>query len=85
MSHQQLPLRLSYALTIHKSQGQTLDKVVIDLGNKEMAAGCSFVALSRLRKLSDCLINPMPFERLTKIGKLEGLQKRIAEECLQQL
>ena len=46
-----------------------------------MAAGCSFVALSRLRKLSDCLINPMPFERLAKIGKLKGIQKRIEEAC----
>ena len=79
-SRQQLPLCLSYAITIHKSQGQTLSKVIIDLGDGEIAAGCSFVALSRLRKLSDCLIHPMPFERLTKIGKLKGLKRRVLEE-----
>ena len=50
-----------------------------------MVAGCSFVALSRLRKLSDCLIHPMPFERLVKIGSLKRIQQRkIEEERLQQ-
>ena len=44
LSRQQLPLRLSYPMTIHKSQGQTLSRVVIDLGKAERAAGCSFVA-----------------------------------------
>jgi hypothetical protein len=53
------PLRLSYAMTIHKSQGQTLDKAVINIGSKERAAGCTFVAISHLRHLSD---GPMSFE-----------------------
>ena len=80
LSRQQLPLRLSYAMTIHKSQGQTMSKAVIDIGNKEMAAGCTFVALSRLKTLSGLLIQPMSFERLKSIGNLKRIHQRITEE-----
>ena len=80
LSRQQIPLRLSYAMTIHKSQGQTMTKAVIDIGNKEMAAGCTFVALSRLKSLSGLLITPMTLERLQAIGKMKQTQQRLTEE-----
>ena len=55
-------LRIAYALTIHKSQGQTLDKVVIDLGKNERSLGLTFVALSRGKNVNDFLIQPFTLD-----------------------
>ncbi len=49
----QFPLQLGYALTIHKAQGKTLDKVIIDMHRGAFASGQLYVALSRTRKLKD--------------------------------
>ena len=64
LSRQQLPLQVRYAITIHKSQGQTLPKAVIDIGKAELANGCTFVAISRLPRLDCGLIQPMSLQRL---------------------
>lgn len=47
---EQFPIRLAWAVTIHKSQGLTFDRAIIDAG-KSFAAGQVYVALSRLRSL----------------------------------
>lgn len=47
----QFPLRLAWAVTIHKSQGKTYERAVIDLGSGAFAPGQTYVALSRLTSL----------------------------------
>ena len=63
-------LALCLSITMHKSQVQTMNKAVIDLGKSEATAGLTlFVCLSRANRPGDLLIEPMPFERLSKLDE----------------
>ena len=52
----QYPLKLAWAITIHKSQGKTFDRVIIDMGRGAFAHGQTYVALSRCRTLSGIIL-----------------------------
>ncbi|TCO03640.1 AAA family ATPase [Natronoflexus pectinivorans] len=55
-SFNQFPLRLAWAVTVHKSQGLTFDKVVIDFSGGAFAGGQLYVALSRCRSLEGMVL-----------------------------
>ena len=53
----QFPLKPAWAITIHKSQGQTFEKVIIDLGRGAFEHGQTYVALSRCRTLEGIVLS----------------------------
>lgn len=79
----QFPLKLAYAFTIHKSQGQTYDKVILDLTSHIFAPGQLYVALSRVKSLdglyltkniaySDIISDDSIFQFLNKVRLANG-------------
>ncbi len=52
----QYPLKLAWAITIHKSQGKTFEKVIIDLGRGAFEHGQTYVALSRCKTLEGIIL-----------------------------
>ena len=60
VARKQYPLRLAYAMTVNRSQGQTLDKVCLDLRAPPFSHGQLYVALSRVRKKGNLIILTLP-------------------------
>jgi ATP-dependent DNA helicase PIF1 len=77
LSRKQIPLRLAYAITIHKAQGATLDCALIDIGSSTFEYGQAYVALSRVKNLQSLYIwdlEPTAFKTHPKVRTFyEGL------------
>jgi uracil-DNA glycosylase len=70
VSRTQIPLRLAYAVTIHKSQGATLDAALVDIGSGVFEYGQAYVALSRVRDLEALYVydfDPVAFKAHPKV------------------
>lgn len=76
----QLPLKLAWAITIHKSQGKTFDNVIIDLGYGAFEYGQTYVALSRCRRLDGIYlkspIKPKDIKTDDRVSEYYDMMKR---------
>ena len=76
-SFDQYPLRLAWAITIHKSQGKTFDNILVDLGEKgSFASGQTYVAISRCTNMQGInLIIPIKMKDIIVDDRIEDLLK----------
>ena len=74
----QVPLKLAWAVTIHKSQGMTLDKAVIDL-SKSFVAGQGYVALSRVKTLEGLFLLGFNHTALQVHNEVINLDKELKD------
>ncbi len=78
-SFTQYPLRLAWGSTIHKAQGKTFDRVVVDLGRGTFAPGQAYVALSRCRTLEGLVLRkPLRPEHVQIDPRVQVFFERVA-------
>lgn len=76
-----LPVRLAFAITVHKSQGQTLSGVVVDL-TKCFTPGLGYVALSRVSSLDSLAIEKIGRSAFTMDKRCAGMSTLVGEKAL---
>lgn len=82
----QIPLKLAWAMTIHKCQGQTLDKVMIDLRYRPWESGHAYVAFSRVRSLDGLkLKTKLKKEDILVDQKIINWETKIKEEKIDKI
>jgi len=74
----QFPVKLCWAATIHKCQGQTFEKAIIDLDTGSFAHGMTYVALSRVKSLDGLyLIRPIKVSDIRFDKRIYNFQKTV--------
>ena len=76
-----ISLRLRYTSTVHKAQGMSLDKVIVNLGKKEYCNGLTYTALSRCKEIKNlALVNFPPFIRIRDLQNSPRFIVRLNED-----
>ena len=72
VSVSQIPLIYAWAITIHKSQGISLDSAIMDIGNKIFEYGQTYVALSRVRSLNGLYLSSFDYTKISANPKVKN-------------
>ena len=81
---QQSPLKLAYAVTIHKAQGATLDCALIDVGDKTFEYGQAYVALSRCKDIESLYVHDLDAAAFRANPKVKEFYQREQAEQAEQ-
>jgi uracil-DNA glycosylase len=82
LKREQIPLRVAYAVTIHKSQGATLDCALVDIGASTFECGQAYVALSRVRDLESLFVHNFKPDRVRADLRVVDFYENLAKAAV---